>query len=269
MQYISTVQKTVEGAKRMITFLTELSRLAGEESLHYFGRIGEGDIEGKATSKDLVSIADKAIEKRIVEKIVERFPDHDIFGEETGHRGIKSEYCWVIDPIDGTQSFVKHHPYYSISIALYKNGQGYAGAVNAPALGKLFTAVSGEGAFENGKAIHVSDCTELGSAACATGFATLRENKVEPAVNRFVRILPNLRDIKRCGSAALDLAMTAAGVYDGFWEDGLQLYDVAAGAIIVREAGGTVCDYSGGSDYPANGIVAGPDAIVQKLQKLF
>lgn len=252
----------------MIDFLTELANLAGEESLRYFGKITEGDIEGKATSKDLVSIADKAIEKLIVAKILERFPDHDIFGEETGHRGIQSEYCWVIDPIDGTQSFVKHHPYYSISIALYKNGKGYAGAVCAPALGRLFTAVSGQGAFENGKPIHVSDCTELDHAACATGFARLRENKVEPVLEKFVRVLPHLRDIKRCGSAALDLAMTASGVFDGYWEEGLQLYDVAAGAIIVREAGGFVCDLNGGEDYPANGIIAGTPAIATALQKL-
>lgn len=252
----------------MIDFLTELSRLAGEESLRYFGRIKEGDIEGKATSKDLVSIADKAIEKLIVAKILERFPDHDIFGEETGHRGIQSEYCWVIDPIDGTQSFVKHHPYYSISIALYKNGVGYAGAVNAPALGRLFTAVSGQGAFENGQPIHVSDCTELENAACATGFARLRENKVEPVLEKFVRVLPHLRDIKRCGSAALDLAMTAAGVFDGYWEEGLQLYDVAAGAIIVREAGGTVFDLNGGTNYPADGIIAGTKPVAESLRKL-
>ncbi|MBO5959374.1 MAG: inositol monophosphatase [Lentisphaeria bacterium] len=252
----------------MIEFLTELSRLAGEESLRYFGKIGEKDIEGKATSKDLVSIADKAIEDLIVAKITERFPDHDIFGEETGHKGKKSEYCWVIDPIDGTQSFVKHHPYYSISIALYKNGAGYAGAVNAPALGKLFTAVSGVGAFENGNPIHVSNCTDLNRAACATGFARLRENKVEPVLEKFVRVLPHLQDIKRCGSAALDLAMTAAGVYDGYWEEGLQLYDVAAGAIIVREAGGIVIDLDGAEDFPANGIIAGTPAVAPALQKL-
>ena len=252
----------------MIEFLTELANLAGDESLRYFGKIKEADIQGKATSKDLVSIADKAIEKLIISRILEKFPDHDIFGEETGHRGIDSEYCWVIDPIDGTQSFVKHHPYYSISIALYKNGKGYAGAVNAPALGRLFTAVSGEGAFENGQPIRVSNCTELENAACATGFARLRENKVEPVLEKFVRILPRLRDIKRCGSAALDLAMTAAGVFDGYWEEGLQLYDAAAGAIICREAGGIVTDFRGGENYPADGIIAGPAPIAAELQKL-
>ena len=135
----------------MLEFITELAESAGKESLEYFGKITENDIEGKATSKDLVSIADKAIENLIITKITERFPDHDIFGEETGHAGKNSPYCWVIDPIDGTQSFVKFHPYYSISIALYKDGKPFAGAVNAPALNRLFTACSGRGAFLNGR----------------------------------------------------------------------------------------------------------------------
>ena len=253
----------------MLDFLNDLSILAGEESLKYFGRIADSDIEGKATSKDLVSIADKAIENLIISKINKRFPDHDIFGEETGHAGKNSEYCWIIDPIDGTQSFVKFHPYYSISIALYKNGEGYAGAVNAPALGRLFTAQKGKGAFMNGKAIHVSNCRTLEEAACATGFARLRENKVEPVLEKFDRILPQLRDIKRCGSAALDLAMTAAGVYDGYWEEGLQLYDVAAGAIIAREAGAVVCDFNGKNNFPADGIIAAtPEIAAQMLDYL-
>jgi len=252
----------------MLDFIVELAEFAGRESLRYFGKLKAADIEGKATDKDLVSIADKAVEEVIIRKITEKFPAHDIFGEETGHAGKNSEFCWVIDPIDGTQSFVKHHPYYSISIALYQNGKGFAGAVNAPALGRLFAAQQGVGAFENGSAIKVSDCTSLHEAACATGFARLRENKVEPVVAKFARILPQMRDIKRCGSAALDLAFTAAGIYDGYWEEGLQLYDVAAGAIIAREAGALVYDFYGKDNYPADGIIAGTPAVAAELLKL-
>ena len=252
----------------MLEFIVRLANLAGEESLKYFGKLSANDIEGKITSKDLVSIADKAIENLIIAEISRNYPDHDIFGEETGHAGKNSEYCWVIDPIDGTQSFVKAHPYFSISIALYRNGEPFAGAVNAPALKMLFTAQCGHGAFLNGAPIHVSDCKELENAACATGFSLLRQNKVEAPLAKFVEILPRLRDIKRCGSAALDLALTGAGIYDGYWEDGLQLYDVAAGAIIAREAGGVVCDFKGGKNYPADGIVAGTPEIAAALQKL-
>ncbi|MBQ9787501.1 MAG: inositol monophosphatase [Lentisphaeria bacterium] len=251
----------------MIEFLNTIAKCAGEEALRYFGRISENDID-KKDAKDLVSIADKEVEKLIISKISARFPDHDIFGEETGHAGKKSEYCWIIDPIDGTQSFVKSHPYFGISIALYKNGKGYAGAVNAPALGRLFCAESGQGAYENGRKISVSNCAKLNEAACATGFSLLRFNKVAPALEKFVRILPELRDIKRCGSAALDLSFTAAGVYDGYWEEGLQLYDVAAGAIILQEAGGIVNDFHGGSNYPADGIVGGNPAIAAALTEL-
>ena len=162
----------------MLEFLEQLAKTAGEESLRYFGNIRNQDIDSKVTSKDLVSIADKAVEALIIREITKKFPDHDIFGEETGHAGKNSEFCWIIDPIDGTQSFVKYHPYYSISIAIYKNGRPYAGAVNAPALGRLFTALAGQGAYMNGSAIHVSGCAMLEEAACATGFARLRENKV-------------------------------------------------------------------------------------------
>lgn len=249
----------------MLEFLEQLAKTAGEESLRYFGNIRNQDIDSKVTSKDLVSIADKAVEALIIREITKKFPDHDIFGEETGHAGKNSEFCWIIDPIDGTQSFVKYHPYYSISIAIYKNGRPYAGAVNAPALGRLFTALAGQGAYMNGSAIHVSGCTTLEEAACATGFARLRENKVGPVLEKFNRILPGLRDIKRCGSAALDLAFTAAGIYDGYWEEGLQLYDMAAGIVIAREAGATVCDFNGKEDFVADGIIAAPPAIARAL----
>ena len=252
----------------MLEFIRELAFLAGEESLKYFGKLASGDVRGKSSSKDLVSIADKAVEDLIISEITKRFPDHDIFGEETGHAGKNSEYCWIIDPIDGTQSFVKHHPYYAVSIALYKEGKPFAGAVNLPAIGRLYTAQTGKGAFENGVPIRISDCAILEEAACATGFARLREDKVEPVLEKFNRILPQLRAIFRCGSAASDMAMTGAGVYDGYWEEGLQLYDIAAGVVIVQEAGGMVCDFNGKDNFPADGIIAGPEPVVRKILEL-
>lgn len=252
----------------MLEFMNTVSREAGEESLRYFGNLNAGDVCGKSSDKDLVSIADKAVEKLIISKISARFPEHDILGEESGHAGKKSEFCWVIDPIDGTQSFVKHHPYYSVSIGLYKNGKPYAGVVNAPALNRIYCAQQGMGAFENGRAIQVSNCEKLEEAFCTTGFARLRENNVEPVLTVFQRIVPNLRAINRCGSAALDMCMTAAGIYDGYWEDGLQLYDVAAGIIIALEAGAVVCDYNGNENFPADGIIAGTPRIANGLLEL-
>lgn len=252
----------------MLEFIVEVAKAAGAEALKYFGHLAPSDVQGKATSKDLVSVADKAVERFIIDRITSRFPDHAFFGEESGHIGNKSPYCWVIDPIDGTQSFVQNHPYFSISIALYREGKALAGVVNAPALDRLFSAAAGEGAWLNGVGIRVSRCAELSEAACATGFALLRENRVERTLERFNRVLPHLRDIKRCGSAALDLGFTAAGIYDAYWEDGLKLYDVAAGVLIAREAGARVCDFDGGEDIPARGVIAGSPAIVGALQKL-
>ena len=251
----------------MLEFINFLAGQAGKKSLEYFGNLNASDVSGKATAKDLVSIADKAVEDFLISEITKRFPDHDIFGEETGHAGKNSEFCWIIDPIDGTQSFVKNHPYYSISIAIYRNGEGFAGAVNAPALGRCFTAQRGCGAFMNGSPIHISACRDLAEADCSTGFARLREGagKVEPVLETFSRIVPNVRSIFRCGSAALDMAFTAAGIYDCYWEEGLQLYDIAAGAVIAQEAGGIVCDFHRGNDFPASGVVCGNAEIVRQM----
>lgn len=249
----------------MLNFIETVARRAGEEALSYFHHVKSFDIDSKETSKDLVSTADRAVEGVIIGMIRERFPDHGIFGEETGRSAGASDYCWVIDPIDGTQSFVKGHPYFSISIALQERGKTIAGCVFGPALDTLFIGEQGKGAFENGKPMHVSSCSTLVEAACATGFACVRAGKAKNNTRNFARIVPQLRDIKRCGSAALDLSFTAAGTFDGYWEYCLQEYDVAAGAFLCQMAGGRVCDWRGGSDYPQRGIVAGPAAIVDLL----
>ena len=123
----------------MMEFIESVARRAGTEAMKYFKHEKTNRISSKKTVKDLVSTADKAVEKVIIDAIRERYPEHDIYGEESGRSGVSSEYCWVIDPIDGTQSFVKNHPYFSISIALKKNGAAIAGCVYAPALGMMFS----------------------------------------------------------------------------------------------------------------------------------
>lgn len=240
----------------MKEFICSLARKAGALAMEYFNGIRPNEVHSKATASDLVSTADGMVEQLIISTVRDKFPDHGFFGEETGKTNLDAECRWVIDPIDGTQSFVKHHVYFAISIAFQKQGETVAGAVYAPALDQLFYAEKGKGAYLNDVPIHVSACDKLENAACSTGFAYLRTKVKHDGLALFSELVPNLRDIKRCGSAALDLCNIAYGVYDGYWEYDLNLYDVAAGVLIAREAGAEVRDYYGGTDYPAKGIVA-------------
>ena len=253
----------------MLGFLKAVAREAGRAAMTYFDGIRPNDVHSKASPKDMVSAADVAVEQLIVKRIRERFPGHGIFGEESGRSSSASEFCWVIDPIDGTQSFIKHHPFFSVSIAFCEGTKPLAGVVYAPALGYLFAAEAGKGAVLNDEPIHAARCTELAEAACATGFGCVRAGRRVNNIEYFSRIVPHLRDIKRCGSAALDLAMTGAGVYDAYWEMALQPYDVAAGTLIAEEAGALVRDLRGGFHYPEQGIIAANPALLAKLLPFF
>ncbi|MDR0933016.1 MAG: inositol monophosphatase [Victivallales bacterium] len=253
----------------MLGFIKAIAREAGRAAMTYFDGIRPNDVHAKNSPKDLVSAADVAVEQLIVTRIRERFPGHDILGEESGHSNVASEFCWIIDPIDGTQSFVKHHPFFSISIAFCEKNKPVAGVVYAPALGYLFAAEAGKGARLNDELIHASSCAELAEAACATGFACVRAGCEVNNLKYFARIVPNLRDIKRCGSAALDLSMTGAGIYDAYWEMKLQPYDVAAGVLIAEEAGALVRDLRGTFHYPDQGVIAANPALMAKLLPFF
>ena len=253
----------------MLPFLESVAKCAGVEAMTYFNHLKANAVSSKASARDLVSTADKAVEKVIIDTIRERYPEHGFYGEESGRSDASAEYCWVIDPIDGTQSFVKNHPYFSISIALKRKGRAIAGCVHAPVLGLTFSGEAGRGAFENGAPIHVSDCGTLAEAACSTGFACVRAGLKKNNLPYFNAIVPEIRDIKRCGSAALDLCFVASGRYDAYWELCLQEYDVAAGALICALAGGRVCDINGGTDYPAKGILCGNSALVEQFLPFF
>jgi len=196
------------------------------------------------------------VEKVIISAIRKKFPDHGIYGEESGKTQTDSEFCWVIDPIDGTASFVRQHPYFSISIGLTRQGKSIAGVVYAPVLDRMFTAERGKGAFLNGKPIHCSACSRVEDAACTTGFVCLRDGYPKTNLPLFCELAPIIQDIKRCGSAALDLCHIASGTYDAYWEFPLHLYDVAAGSLIAEEAGAVVTDLRGGNEFPYKGVLA-------------
>lgn len=239
----------------MITFLKNLIFRAGQICLEEQTKLLPQDIEFK-NAKDLVTLTDKKVESFLVQAIKSRYPDHDILGEETGRSGMSSRFLWVIDPIDGTTSFVHGQPFYAVSIALQQEGQTILGAVYAPALGQLFHGEKGKGAFLNEVPMQVSGTNQLLESVMATGFACLRAGMEPNNLPYFTKIVPRLRDIRRCGSAAIDLCYVACGKLDGFWEMNLNLYDIAAGVLMVQEAQGKVSDFSNGQDYPEKGIAA-------------
>lgn len=227
----------------MKEFLYDIIKQAGSISLDFRTRLASLEIT-KKTDKDLVSAADLAVEAYLVKQIGARFPDHAILGEECGACG-DSEYRWIIDPIDGTTSFVHGQPFYSISIALERNGEIVMGAVNAPVLEELFFAQRGQGAVCNDKPIGVSQCDKLVDSVLGTGFACLRADLEHNNLPYFNAVAPHTRGIRRYGSVAIDLSYVACARLDGFWELALHSYDIAAGQLILEEAGGRVTDFSG------------------------
>lgn len=229
----------------MNAFLREIILRAGQMTLEYRRKTGGLAVDRKS-KRDLVSEADRAVENYLVGQIRRQYPTHGIFGEETGKHG-GDEFCWVIDPIDGTTSYVHGQPFYSVSIALQQKGRAILAAVNAPALGELFEAAAGQGATLNGEPIRVSNETCLEDSLLATGFACMRDDHAYNNLPFFQQILPQIRDIRRTGSAAVDLSYIACGRLEGFWELNLKPYDIAAGMLIVSEAGGRVTDFSGGT----------------------
>ncbi len=252
----------------MIDFIKQLAVDAGNICVQESKSLKRPEVEFK-NPRDLVTVVDRKVEDFLVGKIKTRFPDHDIIGEETGRTHKGSNCCWIVDPIDGTTSYFHGQPFYSVSIAYQEDGELKMGVVNAPALGQLFHAVRGEGAYLNNEKIQVTKTSKLIDSLFATGFACLRAGWQENNLRYLNRILPKIRDIRRCGSAAMDLAYVASGKYDGYWEMNLNDYDIAAGVLLVQEAGGSVYDLQGGNKYPENGILATNGHLDQKILAFF
>jgi myo-inositol-1(or 4)-monophosphatase len=207
----------------------------------------EHDIAFKGES-DLVTEVDRGCEELIVRAIQERYPDHDILAEENVYTQRNSSHRWIIDPLDGTTNYAHGFPWFAVSIALEIEGEVQAGVVLHTMMNELFTAVRGEGAFLNGEPIHVSYRSPLKNALLATGFPYDKSSDNENNFANFESFQIKARAVRRAGSAALDLAYVAAGRFDGYWECKLKPWDVAAGMLLVEEAGGRVTDH-GGSPY--------------------
>ncbi|TET34624.1 MAG: inositol monophosphatase [Planctomycetota bacterium] len=232
----------------MLDFAVSLARDAGKMLSERFAdfRGQKVDYKGK---RDLVTQADTDLENFIVPAIRKEFPNHDILAEESQSSETGSTYRWIIDPLDGTTNFAHGHPFVSVSIALMVDGALQLGVVAAPMLDAVYAAERGCGANRNGAPIHVSDVSDLLHALVATGFAYNRHESEANNIDNFSRIVTEVQGIRRCGSAAIDLCLVASGVYDAFWELWLAPWDVAAGSIIVREAGGTVTDLDGKDNF--------------------
>jgi myo-inositol-1(or 4)-monophosphatase len=214
---------------------------------------------------DYVSDVDRMAEAEIVRELRRAFPSHAVVGEESGAAG-KSRHVWVVDPLDGTHNYLRGIPHFCVSIALLDNGEPIHGVVFDPLRDELFLASRGDGAMLNDRRLRVSPRRDLEGALLATGVPYRERRHLDAQLDITRTLLAGAEDIRRTGSAALDLAWVAAGRLDGYYETGLKPWDMAAGCLLVREAGGRYCDYAGHEGLPANGnLLAGPVGVVDAM----
>ncbi len=233
------------------TALEQTVRQAGAIALSHFKNLRQLEVH-KKSPRDFVTAADLEVEGFLKKQLAEHCPEYGFWGEESGQTD-NQRSRWIVDPIDGTHSFAKGQYFWAVSVALEVEGQLCLGAVYAPALDDYYGAEHGRGAFKNGQPISVSPETSLENSMVATGFACLRQYLPDNNLPRFARIAQKTSGQRRFGSAALDLCLVADGQVDAFWEQELNWYDIAAGALIVQEAGGTVTDFQGNPGiFPSN-----------------
>lgn len=220
----------------------------------------------KKGQNDFVTEVDRQAEASIINTLSKAYPDHGILAEESGVQAGKDDHQWIIDPLDGTTNFLHRNPQFCVSIALkYKNRLEQA-LIYDPLRDELYTASRGQGAFLNGRRVRVSRLTSLDGALLGTGFPFRMQHHIHTYLNTFNALFSLVSDVRRAGSAALDLAYVAAGRLDGFWEIGLGEWDMAAGSLLIQEAGGLISDFSGGNDYMKTGnIVAGTPKVFKGI----
>ena len=245
-----------------LEFAVETARAAGALILQHDGLLPHsqrGHAPRMKGPRDPVTAADLAAERLIVERLRARWPGAGIVAEEETREPGGAGLTWYVDPLDGTVNFSQAHPFFAVSIALYRGEVPLVGVVHAPRLQETFAARAGGGATLNGQRLTGSDKTRLQDALLGTGFAYRRNELADDNVRHFADFVPIVRDLRRGGSAALDLAYVAAGRLDAYWEPHLNAWDVAAGALLVREAGGLVTDFTGGGNWlHGRSVVAGP-----------
>lgn len=246
--------------------LESIVRAAGAVAMNYFNDLPNLAVN-KKSARDLVTDADVAVENYLKHALTEHCPDYGFWGEESGQTANQTSR-WIVDPIDGTHSFAKGQYFWGISVALEIDGELTMGAVYGPALDDYYCAEKGRGAWKNGKPIRVSDEASLADSMVSTGFACLRQYLEDNNLQRFARIAQATTGQRRFGSAAMDLCTVADGQVDAFWEQELNLYDVAAGALIAQEAGASVTDFKGNPGVYPKQILATNGKILDQLLPL-
>jgi myo-inositol-1(or 4)-monophosphatase len=255
----------------MLNIAIRAARSAGSIIMRYANRVDTLAVTSKARN-DFVTDVDKMAEKEIISILRRSFPQHGILAEESGSDTRDSEYLWVIDPLDGTTNFVRGFPQFAVSIALKHKGRLDQAVVYDPVRQELFTASKGAGAQLNNRRLRVTTQNSLDGALLGTGFPFRQQQYLDAYMGMFKTLFPDTAGIRRAGAASLDLAYVAAGRLDGFWEFGLSEWDMAAGALLIKEAGGIVTNFRGEDSYLQSGnIITGTPkvhrAILRSIQE--
>lgn len=250
----------------MLNIAIRAARSAGNIIVQNLDKVDQLAVRTKDRN-DFVTEIDQKAEQVIIATLRKAYPDHGILAEESGQSG-NDEFQWIIDPLDGTTNYLHGFPQFSVSIALRHKGRLEQGVVYDPLRQELFTATRGSGAQLNERRIRVSKQTSLEGALLGTGFPFKAQQHLDTYLQTFRSLFPQTSGIRRVGSAALDLSYVAAGRLDGFWEIGLNIWDMAAGVLLIQEAGGLSGDFSGGHDFLESGnLVSGTPKLFAEILK--
>jgi myo-inositol-1(or 4)-monophosphatase len=252
----------------LLNTAVKAARQGGDTAMRYVNRVHQLKVQTKSPN-EFVTKVDEAAEAAIIETIQERYPEHAFIAEESGATG-DSDHVWIIDPLDGTTNYIHGFPVFAVSIGLRIRGRLQLGVIYDPNRQEIFTAIRGQGAQLDGRKIRVSGHLGLEGALIGTGFPYRSQDDLPKYLGMLEKVLRKTAGVRRPGAAALDLAWLAAGRIDGFWEYGLQIWDIAAGSLILREAGGLISELEDESDYLESGnVLAGSPKVHDALKALF
>ena len=257
-------------SSRLLETAIAAAKAGGEALLARWRALPPGSVSEKRQN-DYVTLADRESESRVIAVIRDAFPDDGFLAEEGGGRGLGSEdgRVWIIDPLDGTSNYIAGFPFWCVSVAAREKGEIAAGVVWDPLRGELYAAEHGAGAFRDGKRLAIAPREDVDGAFLATGFPFRSREKIDDYLRLFRALFLRARAIRRAGSAALDLANVAGGVFDGFFEFRLAAWDIAAGAVLIEEAGGELTDFAGGAEYLRHGnVVAGSPGVADGIRRI-